>query len=230
MTVLSPQTVTGGSRSTIFFPLMGVALMAIACSGCNAVILAGYLIGGPPTIKPEFMVQTNMSLKDDDKTVAVVCYAPKELKFDVDDVDAQLALHVAHRLNSHDIKVLNPQRVQKWLDNNDDWYSPSEVGEALEADWVVYIDMREYTLYEKGSTNLYRGRTTAMVQVVDMSDGEVVFDKELVSVYPLRAPKPTGEISRERFKALYLSRLSEEIGQLFYEKFAGEEIAHGFLD
>ena len=222
----------GFTRPGKLGPYLCMALVAAACAGCKTVVLLGYLIGGPPSIEPEFDKQTKMSLKDDDKRIAVVCYAPKELKFDVEDVDAELAQHVAMRLNGHGMKVIAPSAVQNWLDQHDDWDSPAEVGRAVEADWVVYIDMQEYSLYEKGTMQLYRGRTTAMVKVFDMNEdeGEEIFAKEVVSVYPIRVAKPAHEIPRDRFKALYMSRLSDEIGHLFYEHFAGDEIAHGVVD
>lgn len=215
-----------------FCHLLLVAVVTGSCTGCNIVVLLGYLISGPPSIEPEFDKQTSTSLRDDDKQIAVICYAPKELKFNEDDIDTTLAKHVAHRLNSNGMTVLSPDRVQAWLDQNDDWDSPAEVGKALEVDWVISINLEEYSLYEKGVTNLYRGRTNAMVQVFDMSEGNghEVFSHELVSVYPIRQPKPTSEISYNRFKLLYLSRLSDEMGRLFYEHYAGDNIQHGVLD
>ncbi|QDU42056.1 hypothetical protein Mal52_05110 [Symmachiella dynata] len=232
MRIDNHHTMQDQPRRQMLKLLLCAMLLASTCTGCKAVVLLGYLIGGPPSIEPPFDIQTKTSLKEDDKRIAVVCYAPKELKFDTEDVDDELAQHVAMRLNSHGMKVIAPAAVQNWLDQNDDWDSPAEVGHALEADWVVYIDMQEYSLWEEGSMELYRGRTTAMVKVFDMNDGdgEEIFTKEIVSVYPIRAPKPAHEIKRDRFKALYLSRLSEEIGQLFYEHYAGDEIAHGVVD
>jgi len=210
--------------------LLVVALST--CTGCNVIVGLGYFIGGPPTIEPVFDQQTKLSLRDDDKMVAVVCYAPKELKFDVDDVDVSLARHVAHQLAAHDIKVMRPDQVQAWLDRNDDWDSPAEVGRALEVDWVIYIDLEEYSLYEKNVSNLYRGRTSAMVKVFDMSDGEghELFVQELVSQYPIRQPVPTSDISHNKFKMLYMGFLSNQIGRMFYEHFTADDIGHGVLN
>ena len=55
------------------------AATAIGVSGCNYVVLLGYLIGGPPSISPDFDEMTGTSLTDKDVIVAVVCYAPKEV-------------------------------------------------------------------------------------------------------------------------------------------------------
>ena len=172
MRIDNHHTMQDQPRRQMLKLLLCSMLLASTCTGCKAVVLLGYLIGGPPSIEPPFDIQTKTSLKEDDKRIAVVCYAPKELKFDTEDVDDELAQHVAMRLNSHGMKVIAPAAVQNWLDQNDDWDSPAEVGHALEADWVVYIDMQEYSLWEEGSMELYRGRTTAMVKVFDMNDGD----------------------------------------------------------
>ncbi len=42
-------------------------------------MILGYLIGGPPSIEPDFDKETGISLQGKDKTVAVVCFAPREL-------------------------------------------------------------------------------------------------------------------------------------------------------
>ena len=63
----------------------------LVLTGCNYFILIGYLIGGPPSIEPDFDVETNKSMTDLDVTVAVVCYAPPKLKWDFSKVDKELA-------------------------------------------------------------------------------------------------------------------------------------------
>ncbi len=219
-------------RQFVYGLIAAVLIAQIAGCTSGAFVGLGYLIGGPPSITPEFDKLLKFSLKGSDKLIAVVCYAPKELKFDVDDVDAQLARTVSYRLQNHEIDVIRPEVVQNWLDRNDDWHSPAEIGEELDAGYVIYIDMHEYSLYEKDSTNLYRGRTTAKIQVFDLtdSDGEIIFEHELVTQYPLRQPASTDEIPRQRFKNLYMSFLSEKIGQLFYERYAGSDIPNGVLN
>lgn len=222
---------TGRSRQWSW-QLLLLAVVTSACTGCNLIVGLGYFIGGPPSIEPVFDQQTKISLRDDDKTVAVVCFAPKELKFDVDDIDASLARHVAHQLSSHGVNVIRPGQVQAWLDSNDDWDSPAEVGRALEVDWVIYIDLEEYSLFEKNVSNLYRGRTSAMVKVFDMNDGQghELFKQELVSQYPIRQPVPTSDVSYNRFKMLYMTFLSNQIGRMFYEHFTADDIGHGVLN
>lgn len=202
------------------------AVAAMLC-GCNYVVLAGYLIGGPPSIEPDFDKTTQKSMTDKDVTVAVVCYAPPELKWDFHSIDKELAKYVSFRLAEHKIQIVNPDRVADWLDRNDDWDAPPDIGRALGVTYVIYIDLHKYSLYEMGSSHLYRGRAEALVSVFEMdgaSDGEKVFSREIISQYPLAVPRSTYEVSYTTFKRQYLSRLSEEIGRLFYEYYNGDDI------
>jgi hypothetical protein len=209
--------------------LLAVAMAAVfSASGCNYFILLGYLIGGPPSIQPDFDKLTKESLTDKGDKVAVVCFVPDEIRLNYIDVDKDIAKYIAHRLFQHDIKVVQPDRVQDWLDRHDDWDKPDEIGEATGATHVIFIDVHKYNLFEENSHDLFRGRAEVLVSVFKMQKGdqaEKIYTKELTSLYPLSAPRATSEISYDRFRRQYLGRLSEEVGRLFYEYFNGDDMA-----
>lgn len=215
------------SRRAICLILM---LLAFAgTSGCNYFIPIAYLIGGPPSIEPDFDLMTNESMTDKDVTVVVVAYAPPELKWDFPQIEHELARYVSFRLIQNNIQVINPDQVKAWLDENDDWDKPEEVGKAFDTTYVVYIDMSKFSLYEENSTTLYRGRSESYLSVYKMDDhgyGDKIYSKEQISRFPIRAPRSTSEQTLTSFKREYLSRLSEEIGWLFYEHYNGDEIPH----
>jgi len=221
----------GRRRLAGLLPALLILALAVSQTGCNMFILAGYLIGGPPSIEPEFDQQTKKSLSQKDIHVAVVCYAPKEVKLSFDAVDRELAKYVAHRLAKNHILVADPDAVQAWLDENADWDKPTQLGADLGVDYVIFIELSMYNLYEENSSNLFRGRCDAMIQVYEMEDddGHVIFSKELISRYPTHTPVATNDMSYYNFKQLYMSRLSEEIGWLFYERYSGDDIPHGGL-
>jgi len=204
--------------------------LIVTLSGCNYFMLLGYLIGGPPSIEPDFDKMTKKSFTDYQITVAVVCYAPTELKYDFANVDDEIAKYVSYRFKEHKIEVIHPDHVRAWLDRNPDWEKPEEIGEAFETDYVVYIDVNKYSLYEENSANLYRGRSEALVSVFEMGtngEGDKIYSKEIVSVFPIHTPRAASSVSYQTFKRQYLSRLSEEIGRLFYEHFNGDNIPDG---
>lgn len=218
------------SIMTRWLTLVAALLLCVPLSGCSYVLFLGYLIGGPPSVEPEFEAQTDESLSDKDVTVAVVCFAPTEVRYSFENIDNELAKYVTFRLVEHKIKAIPPDYVKAWLDENKEWDRPEEIGNALKANYIVYIDLNEFSLYEEGSASLYRGRSEAIVSVWKMDEGgeaEKIFSAEKISKYPLHQPISTSEETFTNFKGRYLSRLSEEIGRFFYEYYLSDEIAGG---
>lgn len=207
----------------VFAGLAAATLIA----GCKQIVMLGYIVAGPPSIEPEFDASTGESMTDYGVTVAVVCYAPDELKWDFHDIDEELAKYVSYRLVEHHVQVVDPAVIADYLDKHDDWDSPAELGAEFETDYVIYIDLVKYTLYEENSQDLFRGRSEALVSTYKMDefgDGEEIFQKDVISKYPTRIPRSASDISYQSFKAEYLSRLSEQIGRLFYEHYVSDDI------
>lgn len=214
-------------RSRGLWVLLFAAGLCLANCGCSYLLFAGLLLGGPPTVEPAFDKETKESLTDKDVTVAVVCFAPDEVRYSFEDIDQELSKYVAIQLNRNKIKVIAPDRVKQWLDENRDWDNPEEIGAAFKCTHVVYIDLNEFTLFEEGSTTLYRGAAEAIVSVIKMDeggDGEKIFSQEKISKFPKLRPRAAAEQSYNAFKHEYLVRLSDEIGRLFYEYYIGDEI------
>lgn len=208
--------------------LAALLVSTSALAGCNWLVFAGYLIGGPPSIEPLFDAETGKSMTDKDVTVAVVCYAPKDILWDFSDVDYELAKAVAYQMFQRKIQVVNPDYIRDWLDRNPNWDKPSEIGAAFKSAYVVHIELSKYSLYEENSSELYRGRSEALVTVWEMDpdkeDGEPIFSKDVTSVYPLGIPRSAYDTTYSTFKKEYMRRLSEEVGRLFYEYYNGDDI------
>lgn len=211
--------------------LMTILLLCAASSGCSYVMIFGYLIGGPPSVEPQFDRETKLCMTDKDVRVCVVCFAPNEIKYNFESIDSELAQYVSFKLHEHKIKVVPPDMVKGWLDENKDWDKPEEIGAAFKTTYVIYIDLNEFTLYEEGSSNLYRGRAEAIVNVWQMDEdgqhAEKIFSVEKTSKYPVHQPVSSSEKTYQTFKGEYLTRLSEEIGRFFYEYYTVDEIATG---
>jgi hypothetical protein len=193
-------------------------------------MIFGYLLGGPPSVEPQFDKETKECMTDKDVRVAVVCFAPKDIKYNFESIDYELAQYVAFQLHAHKIKVVPPDMVKGWLEENKDWDKPEEIGAYFKTTYVIYIDLNEFSLYEEGSPNLYRGRAEGIVSVWKMDDddhAEKIFNAEKTSKFPMHQPIPSGDKTYSTFKSEYLTRLSEEIGRFFYEYYTADEIASG---
>ena len=211
-------------RVLLTLPLIAITLVL---SGCRAGMLLGLLIAGPPTVEPEFDKQTKESMTDKEVTVAVVCFAPTEVKYAFENIDHELAKFVSFRLRENKISIISPDHVRAWLEENKDWDKPEEIGAAFNATYVIYIDLNEFSLFEEGTATLYRGRSQAVVSAWKMDkdgSGEKIFSMEKVSKFPQQQPVSTSEETYNNFKARYLARLSNEIGRFFYEYYLADEI------
>ncbi|MDG2131275.1 MAG: hypothetical protein P8K08_24970 [Fuerstiella sp.] len=209
----------------LFFLLM----LLLVVPGCNYFILLGYLIGGPPQLQPLFEKETKKSFTDRNVRVAVVCYAPDDLTKFHDNIDQMLALRLATMLHAHKIEIINPDVIQAWMVNNPDWDTAAEVGAEFDVNYVVYVDISDFALYERDSTSLFRGRCEAMVSVYEMKTdgrGTRIFDRDVQSVFPTEVPRSASEVSYETFRNEYFFRLADEIGRLFYPYGHGDDIVN----
>lgn len=232
----APDAVTTSRVTESGHPLVRRRLLTMLCSavllmtatGCNYFILLGYLIGGPPQLEPLFEKETNKSFTDKDVRVAVVCYAPDELKYQYSDIDHVLASRICFQMMNRKIDVVAPDRVRLWLEENTEWDSPVEAGAAFDVTYVVYVDISDFTLYERDSNaTLFRGRCEAIVSVYEMKtdgSGRRVFMRDITSVFPIHVPRSAAEVSYETFRMEYFMRLSDEIGRLFYPYLNGDDI------
>lgn len=186
---------------------LGCGLL-IASPGCSTLLTVAYLI------RPEDVPAEYKGLRG--KHVAVVCRPVVELEF----TDAGTARDLAQRVGSNirdnvrGTKVISQQEVSRWLDENA-WVDYPALGNAVDADLVVGIDLDHFSLHE-GST-LYRGRTTAHLRVFDVADGTVVFDKQLENfTFPADSAIPTTDQSEQQFRGLFLRILSGRLSRPFH--------------
>lgn len=164
-------------------------------------------------------------------TVAVVCEAPDEVKWIFYELDHQIAKSVADRLHEKKIKVVNPDRVRAWLHENGEWDEVAEVGRSLGVTHVIHIDLQRFTLFEEDSGTLFRGRSEGMVTVFEMDKtgkGELIFSKDLKSVFPSQSPIDTSKIAYSKFKRQYLSNFADEVCRLYCEK-RGSTASHATI-
>ncbi len=219
-----------GRRSmvSLLTRLVLTGIMLITIPGCNYFLLLGYLIGGPPQIEPLFEKETQKSMTDKDVRVAVVCYASDELKYQFDNIDHIIANRVTNQIASKKIEVVNYAEVQTWLRDNPDWDTAVEVGAEFDVNFVIYIDVSAFSLYERDSNTLFRGRCDAIVSVYEMEadgDGKRIFSREVNSIFPIQVPRSAADVSYDTFRMEYIWRLSDEIGRMFYPYLHGDDIS-----
>lgn len=167
----------------------------------------------------DFERKTKKSLAKGKVSVAVLTYAPTKLKLIDPSIDKVIARRVAKLLRSHGIKLASTKKVENWIEANPDWETPQEVGIAVKADYVIYIDLQQYDLFERGNRMLYRGRATFSTSVIEIDStngiGERIYARTSKCVYPLAIPRSSRNLKVELFRRSFIDRISNDIKSLF---------------
>lgn len=158
--------------------------------------------------------------------VVVVCRPPIAMEFSDGAVGAQeLAVAVGELLtaNVRKIEVVDQRDVDEWTDEHT-WQEYTEVGEALDAEMMVGVDLEKFNIYA-GQT-LYQGTAEISLTVYDMkNDGKVVYTRMLQVKYPPHTVKPRESKSAAAFRREFVAVLAREVGKLFYDYDSFEDYA-----
>jgi hypothetical protein len=223
---INPARPSSHARPALF-RVAGLLLLMACLPGCSQFVLLSYILGGPPSIEPDFDAQTGKGLDRPDITVAVIAYADTKMKVENPKIDVEIASMVAYRLAANKINVVHPDTVHAWLDEHPDWEKAEEVGAGLQADYVIEIELESFGLYEEHSASLFRGRAEGYVNVYEIGAegfGERIYSKDLSFVFPTEVPRSTYDQTLTSFKREYLMRLSELIGWLFIPRYSGDKM------
>jgi hypothetical protein len=181
----------------------------VTASGCiSGLATAVYLLKG-----------TNIPAEYGDlsgKRVVVVCRPVSASLYSHPGVPKDLSRHISRLLREHvsKIEVIDQRKVAEWIDNHT-WEEYVEIGEALEADVGVGVDLEHFSLLQ-GQT-LYQGQAECAIHVYDCETGDELFEKRLPpAVYPPNHSIPTHDMQESQFRQRFVRILSEQIDRHFY--------------
>lgn len=192
-----------------------VALTILPSAGCLHLLLATgiYMFQGGNVKEAECKALNG-------KTIVVFCAQPASQEFRYAGASRQIALRVSELLEEHlgkkeKVKVVPQRKVDAWIDENDS-EDYLELGKAVKADLVVYIDLAHFDLMP-GQT-VFQGSSDVTLKVYDVAaGGNVVWTKPLGEIlYPLNAPIAIQSKSPATFQTEYVNVLAEAIGKHFY--------------
>ncbi len=175
--------------------LGGVIAMAFWCAGCDPGTMAYFLM---PETKEEPELQ-RLASEDKKKEVKIIILTYDRLQPvpELAQVDRQLSELLARQLtqlfaqNQQKVTIVPPRRVDEYKNTHPTRHGPdpAEVGRYFHADYVVYLELNEMSLYEKGSSNLLlRGRAHISVSLVNINNPDDTQEtREFTCVYPSEA-------------------------------------------
>jgi hypothetical protein len=211
------------------------AAVVTPLGGCQIVIGVLMLLRGNPMIDADFKQQTGLEMTEKGKKVVVLCTSPDKAKSNHSSLDVDLITEVSRRLKQEKIKIVDEHKVATWLDDRGGVVDDEAIGELarkFKADYVILLEIDEFSIREENSTDLYRGRTRGTASVfsrrkgakgTELSSMKRIYNKEIASVYPVHHPVQSDAVSEVSFKKQYLDRVSDDIGRMFHDHRPGEE-------
>lgn len=176
-------------------------------SGCT-IMQAALIVMKGQDVKAEYS-----GLKG--KTVAVVCRPKDTLQYSSAGAAREISRRVSALIGENVSKVtmVDQRKIGEWTDENS-WEEYPELGKALDADYVVGIDLHQFSLRE--GTTLMQGKADIEVAVYDIATGETAWSKGLPSSRFPKTPISSMEKSEPAFRKQFVEVLSQQIARHFY--------------
>ena len=201
------------------------AFAATVVNGCNIVAPAVYFIEGPPKVEAQHILAD---------VPTVVFIDDRSNVFNTFSLRRVIADKFSHRLMMEKVlsRTISPQdtiNLARTMERNNQIMSIEEIGKAVGAEQVIYIEMLQFTDTPDGYTP--RPMAACQVKVIDITNRKRVFPPE-DSDEPARYVRAmTREVDPEMyrtragrlqtFEALAITT-GEQVAKLFYKHDAKE--------
>lgn len=229
---------TSQSQSILLVPLKRcVACLAIASivwtlGGCSIFVMAGKMFFGDPVRTSPFRATTDVNLTKGEKSVLIIARTPQSVKAEIPAVDLVIVEQVSRILRTKGVKMYPSKKVLNWVDNRGGhWGDASEIARAFpDANYIVEVDVEQFTHREDNSPDLYRGRAVGNIQAFEVIEvagsqsASPVFSRTFNCTYPTMHPKQAHQISEKTFQEEFLGRVCVQIAQMFYDIRPSESI------
>jgi hypothetical protein len=210
------------SRWWLLTGLLGASL----CAGCDLASLAYFVLP-----EPKENAELKRLASDDKKKevkVVILTYSALDPRRDTLQADRQLTELLARQLNElcqqneEKVSIVPPRKVEEFknLHPSRRGYDPAVVGKEFKADYVVYLELNQLSLYENGTGDmLARGRIHLTVSLIDVHHPDEEQDpREFVCTYPSDSTGPKEicpEMPLSLFRQQFLSYVAKRLSWYF---------------
>lgn len=206
---------------------VGLFLTAVGLTGCNLLALPFFIFGPEPTREPDLKKLADGDKKKEVK-IAILASSTMEMKPEFIRADRDVSqrlrtvLKASFEYNKENVKIVSPRRVEDFQNANPDWPTMDleEVGKQLGADYLVYLEIKDLTLFEAGSRNtLYRGRADIRVSLISVNDpDEGPMRKDFLCQFPSEIKQGIpidADTTPEKFKNDFLNYVAQRLSWYF---------------
>ncbi len=209
-----------------------------------SIVLTGLALAGCSFLAPVLLIMDMAGVDDkanikykfekEAKRVAVVVHLSKQPQMDIGHFDREVANLLAMKIANYTSKkpeIVVATKVQKWMDEHQDWKTPEEIGRGVNADYVVFVEIRRLGFYEKeGWTQFYKGTCEATVSVHRSTgnDAEETVPASEPFSRSIRFPagmKPMtdADLTLQQFRGLFIRHTAERLSWIFVPHATNEE-------
>ena len=202
--------------------LMVLAVVAGSMSGCGVVRYLMYVVA--PESGSELVAAECESLTEG-KRVLVLVYADESMQYRSNglaryNTSAAVGKELEERLR---VDVVDASSVEYFQVNNLRWQDehPSTAGERFGADFVLYVELHEYTTQAEESGELLRGRmkgTAVLFSVAGAEGGPVsqLWRGRVGAEYPPDVPAVADMANEQVIRFRTLALFAEDLVKHFY--------------
>jgi len=208
------------TKIRIFKPILILLLLAaVSIGGCKQ--LGALIYMGMPKQTKDISAEFS-GLKN--HTVAIVIYSDESTQYENHEVRMTLGTAIAHQLRSNveKIKVIDPGIVSRFQDENLHWDSlPKwQMAEKLDADYILFIALIQYSMRVPGQVSAFQGRIVAEPKLYSRTDkdNEPVWEADEIM-----------EVTYPKIRAVYDARYEPTIRHTSEVMFA-DRLAKYFYD
>lgn len=190
-----------------------LAFASLATTGCVHTILATgiYLWQGGNVVSADCDAL-------EDQRVVVVCRPPSSNEYRHAGAARSIGKRVSKLLakNVDGIEMVSHTEVDNWVDEQD-WDNYKELGRAVKATRVVYIELDNFDLH-KGAT-LYQGDAEINVMVYDMEKpDDPIWELNIGQIlFPRNSGIPSADKPVQQFQRQFVDIVSTQIAIHFYK-------------
>jgi hypothetical protein len=189
------------------------ALICLSSTGCiSALIATGiYAFQGGNVVPAECEALQK-------ERVVVLCRPPASHEYRNAGAARAIGARVSAMIetNVKGVEVVSPKEVDNWVDEQD-WENFKDLGRAVKATRVVYIELDDFDLYK--SKTVYQGTADVSISVYDMENHDkLIWERRLGQVlFPRNSGIPAVDKSPQAFERQFVEIVSTQIAQHFYK-------------
>ncbi|MFN0053755.1 MAG: hypothetical protein ACKV0T_16360 [Planctomycetales bacterium] len=181
--------------------------------------MISFLIGD---VQPDFDRLTQLSIVRSRGPIVILCKIPAEGEISNDYIEGQMQQAIADQFSTNGVKVVDAGQVEKWVERDLGVVDCQALGNEFMAEYVIQVELGEYSVFEPNHSDLYRGYADVAVRVYrideNTADAHVVYEKDFDFQFPGDRPLSYRDVSHAEFRRRFHAELGAKIGRLFCAK------------